>query len=80
MTAGDYTSPQLEGYRENIEALDKLGAWLGGEPGREVWRMKRGPLGWTVSLRREDGKLCTAHTQLTLASAIRTAIMIARYP
>jgi hypothetical protein len=57
-------------------AWELLDSWLGGKPGRSVKRMVRtpGPL-YTVVL--SGRKEYTSTTQLTLESAVRTALGIA---
>lgn len=80
MNAPLYATDTLEEYRQAIEALDMLATWLKGSASRHVRKMQRAPLGYIVQLVREDGRIVTSEKQLTLASAIRTALMIAKYP
>lgn len=60
-------------------AADLLDLWLSGKESRKVGKMCRIQGRWVIELRDGDLIVGYSRTQLTLESAIRTALMIAAY-
>ena len=76
----EHKAERREQEHQNARALDALQAYLAADSRRYVERMARSPLGYDVAIRREDGRLAQSITQLTLAGAINTVLMVAGYP